>query len=250
MLGAALVAEVCRSHDLLAVSDEAHERCASHDLPPASSDLLRSPPALVRPRPTSHHLARCTSTASSPARARRTCPSRRPRACASARSQSARAASSSASPAGASRGRAPRTHARLPLAPSPPRAGAITPAPARLRRPTSRRPLHAPGGRYGPAALVGPLSASHTHLTFNAPTPLQAGVAAALRAEDGLEATGGSFGAGARVEGSGQRPGLRPALPHWRPSGAPPGRLGPRPASGHSANDACAGCPAIGHRGH
>ena len=28
---------------------------------------------------------------------------------------------------------------------------------------------------YGPAALVGPIAASHTHLTFSAPTPLQAG---------------------------------------------------------------------------
>ena len=37
---------------------------------------------------------------------------------------------------------------------------------------------------YGPASLVRPLGASHTHLTFNAPTPLQAGIAAALREED------------------------------------------------------------------
>ena len=28
---------------------------------------------------------------------------------------------------------------------------------------------------YGPAALVGPIAASHTHLTFSAPTPLPAG---------------------------------------------------------------------------
>ena len=38
----------------------------------------------------------------------------------------------------------------------------------------------------GPAELVGPQGAAHTHLTFSAPTPLQAGVAAALDAEDGL----------------------------------------------------------------
>ena len=38
----------------------------------------------------------------------------------------------------------------------------------------------------GPAALVGPLGAAHTHMTFSAPTPLQAGVAAALDSEDGL----------------------------------------------------------------
>ena len=38
----------------------------------------------------------------------------------------------------------------------------------------------------GTAELVGPLGAAHTHLTFSAPTPLQAGVAAALDAEDGL----------------------------------------------------------------
>ena len=48
---------------------------------------------------------------------------------------------------------------------------------------------------YGPAALVGPLAASHTHLTFSAPTPLQAGIAAALRVEDGLADTAPLFGA-------------------------------------------------------
>ena len=38
---------------------------------------------------------------------------------------------------------------------------------------------------YGPQELLAPLSASHTHLTFNAPTPLQAGIAAALREDEG-----------------------------------------------------------------
>jgi N-succinyldiaminopimelate aminotransferase len=47
---------------------------------------------------------------------------------------------------------------------------------------------------YGPAALVGPVSAAHTHLTFNAPTPLQVGVAAALESEDGLDETAPLFG--------------------------------------------------------
>ena len=46
----------------------------------------------------------------------------------------------------------------------------------------------------GPAALVQPLCTAHTHLTFSAPTPLQAGVAAALDVEDGLAETGPLFG--------------------------------------------------------
>ena len=52
---------------------------------------------------------------------------------------------------------------------------------------------------YGPAELVGPLSRSHTHLTFSAPTPLQHGVAAALDADDGLAATGELFGGNWRL---------------------------------------------------
>ena len=44
----------------------------------------------------------------------------------------------------------------------------------------------------GPAPLAQALGRSHTHLTFSAPSPLQTGVAAALRAEDGLaEVTAG-----------------------------------------------------------
>lgn len=39
----------------------------------------------------------------------------------------------------------------------------------------------------GPESLIQPLGRAHTHLTFSAPTPLQAGIAAALEAEDGLE---------------------------------------------------------------
>ncbi|CAK0851257.1 unnamed protein product [Prorocentrum cordatum] len=38
----------------------------------------------------------------------------------------------------------------------------------------------------GPAELLRPLGQVHTHLTFSAPTPLQAGIAAALGADDGL----------------------------------------------------------------
>eukprot|EP01047_Picozoa_sp_COSAG01_P013706 COSAG01_NODE_650_length_14506_cov_24.157354_19_plen_103_part_00 len=37
------------------------------------------------------------------------------------------------------------------------------------------------------------MSAAHTHLTFSAPTPLQAGIAAALDADDGLESIGPLF---------------------------------------------------------
>ena len=40
----------------------------------------------------------------------------------------------------------------------------------------------------GPAALLRHVGAAHTHMTFCAPTPLQAGVAAALDADDGLAA--------------------------------------------------------------
>jgi N-succinyldiaminopimelate aminotransferase len=47
---------------------------------------------------------------------------------------------------------------------------------------------------YGPAALIQPLSRSHTHLTFSAPTPLQAGIAAALDVEDGLDEVPVLFG--------------------------------------------------------
>ena len=47
---------------------------------------------------------------------------------------------------------------------------------------------------YGPRPLVTPLGRAHTHLTFSAPTPLQAGIAAALRAEDGLSEAGPLFG--------------------------------------------------------
>jgi N-succinyldiaminopimelate aminotransferase len=39
----------------------------------------------------------------------------------------------------------------------------------------------------GPSHLVQPLGRAHTHMTFSAPTPLQAGIAAALDADDGLE---------------------------------------------------------------
>ena len=39
----------------------------------------------------------------------------------------------------------------------------------------------------GPASLVAPLGQAHTHYTFSAPTPLQAGVAAALDVDDGLD---------------------------------------------------------------
>ena len=45
----------------------------------------------------------------------------------------------------------------------------------------------------GPAELLRPVGAAHTHLTFSAPTPLQAGIAAALDLEDGLEAIGPLF---------------------------------------------------------
>ena len=45
----------------------------------------------------------------------------------------------------------------------------------------------------GAAALLAPLAQAHTHLTYSAPSPLQAGVAAALDAEDGLEATAPLF---------------------------------------------------------
>ena len=37
---------------------------------------------------------------------------------------------------------------------------------------------------YGPSSLLGPLSTAHTHMTFSAPTPLQAGIAAALREDE------------------------------------------------------------------
>lgn len=47
---------------------------------------------------------------------------------------------------------------------------------------------------YGPSELVQPLSRSHTHLTFNAPTPLQHGIAAALDVEDGLDEVPRLFG--------------------------------------------------------
>jgi len=46
----------------------------------------------------------------------------------------------------------------------------------------------------GPSQLVHPLGASHTHLTFSAPSPLQAGIAAALDREDGLAEVGPLFG--------------------------------------------------------
>ena len=46
----------------------------------------------------------------------------------------------------------------------------------------------------GPSELLHPLAQAHTHMTFNAPTPLQAGIAAALDAEDGLPAIPGLFG--------------------------------------------------------
>ena len=45
----------------------------------------------------------------------------------------------------------------------------------------------------GPPNLVGPLGQVHTHMTFNAPTPLQAGIAAALECEDGLGETAELF---------------------------------------------------------
>ena len=48
---------------------------------------------------------------------------------------------------------------------------------------------------YGPAELVQPIGRAHTHLTFSAPTPLQLGVAAALRCDDGLDSVGPTFGA-------------------------------------------------------
>lgn len=47
---------------------------------------------------------------------------------------------------------------------------------------------------YGLSELVGPIGRSHTHLTFSAPSPLQIGIAAALRCEDGLDETGPRFG--------------------------------------------------------
>ncbi len=46
---------------------------------------------------------------------------------------------------------------------------------------------------YGPEELIQPLSLAHTHLSFSAPTPLQVGVAAALRCEDGLDAVGALY---------------------------------------------------------
>ena len=45
----------------------------------------------------------------------------------------------------------------------------------------------------GPAHLVQPIGRAHTHLTFSAPTPLQAGIAAALDADDRLDAVGPLF---------------------------------------------------------
>lgn len=45
----------------------------------------------------------------------------------------------------------------------------------------------------GPAELLKPLGQVHTHLTFSAPTPLQAGVAAALEKEDGLDGVSSLF---------------------------------------------------------
>ena len=45
----------------------------------------------------------------------------------------------------------------------------------------------------GPAELLKPLGQVHTHLTFSAPTPLQAGVAAALEQEDGLDGVSNLF---------------------------------------------------------
>lgn len=50
------------------------------------------------------------------------------------------------------------------------------------------------GWAYGPAQLLQPLSRAHTHLTFNAPTPLQHGIAEALDAEDGLADVPALFG--------------------------------------------------------
>jgi len=38
---------------------------------------------------------------------------------------------------------------------------------------------------YGPSRLMAPMSYAHTHLSYCAPTPLQMGIAAALREEDG-----------------------------------------------------------------
>lgn len=49
------------------------------------------------------------------------------------------------------------------------------------------------GWATGPAHLLGPLGQAHTHLTFNSPSPLQAGVAAALDEEDMLEVTAPLF---------------------------------------------------------
>lgn len=45
----------------------------------------------------------------------------------------------------------------------------------------------------GPKELMQPIGQAHTHLTFSAPTPLQLGIAAALDAEDGLDAVGPLF---------------------------------------------------------
>ena len=50
----------------------------------------------------------------------------------------------------------------------------------------------------GPAHLMAPINYAHTHLTYCAPTPLQAGIAAALKEQDGTfggvgELFGGNF---------------------------------------------------------
>ena len=135
-----LIAEMCQTHDLLAVSDEVYEHCI---FPPAN---------------------RTAGTSSASAAA------------------SVPAASAAASVPGALSSPWAPQHLQLANEPGMRERTITLGSGGKLFALTGWRTAWA----YGPAELVQPLSRSHTHMTFSAPTPLQAGIAAALRAEDGL----------------------------------------------------------------
>lgn len=82
------------------------------------------------------------------------------------------------------------------------------------------------------------MGAAHTHLTFSAPTPLQAGIAAALDADDGLESIGPLFSENFELLASALRAGtnVRAAsaiLVRVAPFYRPWGRFVPIHSAGH-----------------
>lgn len=159
-----LVADVCQQHDLLAISDEVYEACVFPSAAGATHLRLTDMKGM----------ANRTVTLGSGGKAR---------------ALATKLSSNAPSPRRSHAPSLPRTHQLRLL--SPLRTSSSSPLTcAQLFALTGWRVAWA----YGPSELIGPIGRSHTHLTFSAPTPLQVGVAAALRCDDGLDAVGPLFG--------------------------------------------------------